>query len=222
VARARGRGARPRRAPARAPPPPGAFDACLLLAAPSADPAPHLAEDLGLLAERLPGVPVVVVGGDAGDPALAALAARHGARGLLPTGAPLRLLAQGIRFVLLGGTALPAAAPAAAPPPRAAGAPAEAPAEAPAGEGWGTPWSGPGLLTPREAEVVRALAAGMPNKLIAHELAMCETTVKVHLRHVFRKLGCTNRTQAALLAREMLGEADAMAAAAAVPVAAGG
>jgi hypothetical protein len=71
--------------------------------------------------------------------------------------------------------------------------------------------------------VVRALAAGRPNKLIAHGLDMCETTVKVHLRHVFRKLGCTNRTQAALLAREMLEEArgDAAATAAAAPSPAG-
>ena len=36
--------------------------------------------------------------------------------------------------------------------------------------------------------------------------------MKVHLRHVFRKLGCTNRTQAALLAREMLEEARVDAA----------
>ena len=200
----------------RGPPPPGPPDACLLLPAPAADPAPLLAGDLGLLAARLPGVPVAaVVAGD--DPALAALAARCGARAVLPAGAPLRLLAQGLRFVLLGGTALPAAAaaPAAAPaarPPRVA--------EGPAGEGRGAPWPGLALLTPREAEVVRALAAGLPNKLIAHELGACETTVKVHLRHVFRKLGCTNRTQAALLAREMLEEARGDAAAASVAAAA--
>jgi DNA-binding NarL/FixJ family response regulator len=36
---------------------------------------------------------------------------------------------------------------------------------------------------------------------------MCETTVKVHLRHIFRKLGCTNRTHAALIARDMIEEA---------------
>ena len=60
------------------------------------------------------------------------------------------------------------------------------------------------LFTPKELEVLRSLATGRPNKLIAHELAICETTVKVHLRHIFRKLGTTNRTHAALLAREML------------------
>ena len=58
--------------------------------------------------------------------------------------------------------------------------------------------------------MLRSLATGRPNKLIAHELAICETTVKVHLRHIFRKLGTTNRTHAALLAREML-EGDAKA-----------
>ena len=52
--------------------------------------------------------------------------------------------------------------------------------------------------------MLRSLANGRPNKLIAYELLICETTVKVHLRHIFRKLGTTNRTHAALLAREML------------------
>ena len=61
-----------------------------------------------------------------------------------------------------------------------------------------------GLFTPRELDVLRCLSVGKPNKLIAYELGMCETTVKVHLRHIFRKLGTTNRTHAALLAREML------------------
>ena len=60
------------------------------------------------------------------------------------------------------------------------------------------------LFTPKELEVLRSLATGRPNKLIAHELAICETTVKVHLRHIFRKLGTTNRTHAALLALDML------------------
>ena len=60
------------------------------------------------------------------------------------------------------------------------------------------------LFTPKELEVLRSLASGRQNKLIAHELAICETTVKVHLRHIFRKLGTTNRTHAALLARDLL------------------
>jgi DNA-binding NarL/FixJ family response regulator len=57
-------------------------------------------------------------------------------------------------------------------------------------------------LSAREREVLRCLAAGMPNKLIARELGISEKTVKAHLTHVFRQLGVTDRTQAALWARE--------------------
>ena len=156
-----------------------------------------LAKDLGLLAEELPQVPVVVVG-DADVPSLVAAAVRHGARGFFPTSGSLRLLVQGIRLVLLGGTALPAVIPAEATPSRAPEAPATDRPEA--------SWAELELFTPRETQVLRALATGRPNKLIAYDLSMWETTVKVHLRHIFRKLGCTNRTYAALIAREMIGE----------------
>lgn len=181
-------------------PRPGAFDICVLLPASSADLALLLVEDLALLAEKLPAVPVVVIGDAGEDPSLASLAACRGARGFLPARGSLSLLAQGIRFVLLGGTVLPTVIPAEAPPPAPAGPEEDRRAAA---------WFELQLLTPREVEVVRALAAGRPNKLIAYELGVCETTVKVHLRHVFRKLGCTNRTQAALLAREMFEETAA-------------
>jgi DNA-binding NarL/FixJ family response regulator len=52
-------------------------------------------------------------------------------------------------------------------------------------------------LTPREREVLQLVAMGAANKRIALELGMSEHTVKFHLASVFRKLGVTNRTQAA-------------------------
>lgn len=52
-------------------------------------------------------------------------------------------------------------------------------------------------LTPRESAVLVAVARGLPNKAIAHELRVTERTVKFHLTSVFRKLGVTNRTEAA-------------------------
>ena len=55
-------------------------------------------------------------------------------------------------------------------------------------------------LSDREAEIVMRLAEGMPNKVIAGELAITEATVKVHLKNILRKLGVTNRTQAAVWA----------------------
>ena len=52
-------------------------------------------------------------------------------------------------------------------------------------------------LTPRQVDVYRAAARGLPNKLIARELGIAETTVKSHLSVVFGVLGVQNRTQAA-------------------------
>jgi DNA-binding NarL/FixJ family response regulator len=55
------------------------------------------------------------------------------------------------------------------------------------------------LFTPRQAAVVEALRQGKPNKIIAYELNMRESTVKVHIRHIMRKLNATNRTQVAVM-----------------------
>ena len=41
------------------------------------------------------------------------------------------------------------------------------------------------------------LQQGRANKIIAHELGMSESTAKVHIRNIMRKMGATNRTQAA-------------------------
>lgn len=53
-------------------------------------------------------------------------------------------------------------------------------------------------LTAREREVLRSLGAGQANKYIASDLQISESTVKVHLRNIMRKLHATNRTQAAV------------------------
>jgi len=55
-------------------------------------------------------------------------------------------------------------------------------------------------LSRQELKVLHALANGDPNKIIAHHLSISESTVKVHLKAIFRKLGTTNRTKAAILA----------------------
>jgi DNA-binding NarL/FixJ family response regulator len=52
-------------------------------------------------------------------------------------------------------------------------------------------------LSAREREVLRHAAAGLANKELAHQLAISEATVKVHLTHVFQKLGCRSRTELA-------------------------
>ncbi|MEA2157055.1 MAG: hypothetical protein QOE11_3195 [Solirubrobacteraceae bacterium] len=57
-----------------------------------------------------------------------------------------------------------------------------------------------GSLSVREREVLALLVEGLPNKLIARRLDISEKTVKSHLTRIFRELGVTDRTQAALWA----------------------
>jgi DNA-binding NarL/FixJ family response regulator len=51
-------------------------------------------------------------------------------------------------------------------------------------------------LTPRELDVLAALADGLSNKAIAARLGISEETVKFHLSAIFGKLGASNRTDA--------------------------
>jgi DNA-binding NarL/FixJ family response regulator len=58
----------------------------------------------------------------------------------------------------------------------------------------------PAELSPRETEVLRLVARGLPNKHIARDLGISEKTVKSHLTSIFQTIGVTDRTQAALWA----------------------
>ena len=58
------------------------------------------------------------------------------------------------------------------------------------------------VLSARETEVLRRLAAGDPNKLIARACGITELTVKAHVKAILRKVGARNRTQAAVWARQ--------------------
>lgn len=55
-------------------------------------------------------------------------------------------------------------------------------------------------LTPRELEVLRLLAQGLPNKSIARQLEISDHTVKFHLNAILSKLGAQSRTEAVVLA----------------------
>lgn len=57
-------------------------------------------------------------------------------------------------------------------------------------------------LSPREREILRGIARGASNKEIGRELGIAETTVKIHVQHVLRKLDVSSRVQAAVLATE--------------------
>jgi DNA-binding NarL/FixJ family response regulator len=148
---------------------------------------------------RYPEVPVVVLSSADDRPTvLAAIAA--GAAGFIPKSSPNEILLNALRLVLAGGKYLPpeALAPVAGSAARAARVATE---RALSLETLG--------LTDRQAQVLKLLAAGKSNKLICRELDLAERTVKAHISAVFRALGVTTRTQAALAAARLgLGAAD--------------
>jgi DNA-binding NarL/FixJ family response regulator len=59
-------------------------------------------------------------------------------------------------------------------------------------------------LTPRQMTVLSHLREGKANKIIAYELGMSESTVKVHVRNIMRRMGATNRTQAVYKSQQMM------------------
>jgi DNA-binding NarL/FixJ family response regulator len=137
-----------------------------------------------------PSLPVAVIADSRGAGSVAEAVWRLGLRGYLPTSLSPAVAIAAIHLVLAGGTFIP---------PSASG-PA-APLALPAGEVRPRTINAHESvrLTAREAEVLRLLRQGKPNKIIAFDLAIAESTVKVHIRSIMKKLNATNRTQAALL-----------------------
>jgi len=117
-------------------------------------------------------------------------ALENGACGYIPTTLSLDVALGAMRLVKAGGTFVPAASLISA--HRIASA---------AMEDRRPP---PSIFTARQIAVVEALRRGKANKLIAYELNMCESTVKVHVRNIMKKLKAKNRTQVAFIASELL------------------
>ncbi|MBP7522326.1 MAG: response regulator [Leptothrix sp. (in: Bacteria)] len=80
------------------------------------------------------------------------------------------------------------------------GSPAVAAAGTPAAPA--APPSPLALLSPRETEILRAIARGASNKEVARELDIAESTVKIHVQHLLRKLDVSSRVQLAVIANQ--------------------
>ena len=136
---------------------------------------------LKFLSELAPSIPVIVLAYN-NDAELARTAICHGAKGYIPVTMGFEITIEAVRFVLAGGTYAPIDCL------LARGGPEAAPSQPPTS----------GLVTARELAVIRAVQKGKSNKVIAYELNMSESTVKVHVRNIMKKLNAKNRTEVAI------------------------
>jgi DNA-binding NarL/FixJ family response regulator len=146
-----------------------------------------IAQDLTLLQTECGTCPVLVIF-DAVSPDKVIDNLELGARGVLPTSSSLGLLHGVITLIRAGGTYVPPDSMIAAQRTRS-GDTAQ-----PTG---GQPF------TARQSAIISAIRKGSPNKIIAYELGMCESTVKVHIRNIMKKLKVRNRTELAFKASEL-------------------
>jgi DNA-binding NarL/FixJ family response regulator len=134
-------------------------------------------------------IPVIVVA-DSDEPPEILAVLESGARGFIPTSVKVRVAAEAISLAEAGGMFVPANSLLALRETiHASGSTARPLTD---------------LFTAREAAVVEALRKGKANKIIAYELNLCESTVKVHIRRIMKKLKATNRTEVAYKLREMV------------------
>ena len=120
---------------------------------------------------------IVVLSGDA-SPTLVRRAVELGASGFLPKRLGSDQMLAALRTVLDGGVYVP-------------------PDTAPAAPRDGSARERLAALTERQAQIYRAAARGVPNRLIAQELGIAESTVKTHVAAAFGAMGVRNRSEAA-------------------------
>jgi DNA-binding NarL/FixJ family response regulator len=143
-----------------------------------------------LLRRHMSRIPLVLLS-DRDDVDEIVEAIEHGVRGYIPTSLEPSEAAAALKCVAAGGTFVPASALIRFAQDRQNGAGPSVEQETSALK----------RLTPRETEVLARLRQGKPNKIIAHEPAITENTVKVFVRRILLKLGASNRTELASLTR---------------------
>ncbi|WP_085026472.1 response regulator transcription factor [Ensifer aridi] len=146
--------------------------------------------------ELFPNAPRAIIS-DRMEAEEAIVAAQIGKQAFLSTSMEPGIARQALTFILGGGTFFPREALLHQYPSTARSVKSQAHDHKSEKEG----------LTPRQNEVLEQLRQGRSNKHIARDLDMEESTVKVHVRQIMRKLGASNRTQAALFSAAVLTEA---------------
>lgn len=132
--------------------------------------------------------PPVLIISEAGDAKTAVQAIAHGLRGFIPTTVEIAMLVAAIRLVLAGGIFVPQSII----------------------TDYLQQMSNRDVddqvtylgLTGREQAIAERIREGKINKRIAWELSISESTVKVHIRHIMKKLNASNRTQVAFMTQQ--------------------
>jgi DNA-binding NarL/FixJ family response regulator len=134
---------------------------------------------------RLPDVPVLVISAESSDESVGALMSA-GAAGFIPKDASVQVLQQALLEIKEGRRFFP---PGFTPSPKSRNSDLSTQQIA----------RKIADLTPQQSRIMKLICAGKPNKQIAYELSLAEATVKAHITALLRRLGVSNRTQAAMM-----------------------
>ena len=148
-----------------------------------------VAEEIEKLLREFKGVPVILVA-ESDDISQIVHALELGVQGYIPSSIGVKVCVEAISLVLAGGIFVPGSSLLSIKKllQQSAGV-----AQPPMG----------GMFTHRQAAVVDALRRGKANKIIAFDLNLRESTVKVHIRNIMKKLKATNRTEVACKINEL-------------------
>ncbi len=147
---------------------------------------PESLDCIRLAAEAVPSAPVVVLSHSC-EPRLVREVMACGVEGCIPMTMGFAIAIEAVKFVLAGGTYVP-------PESLMETEPVHAQDNGSAGR-----------VTLREMAIIQAIQQGKSNKIIAYELKLCESTVKVHIRNIMKKLRAKNRTEVAVRSAELVG-----------------
>lgn len=141
---------------------------------------------LNKLAECAPKIPVVVLS-DTEDAQEILDYLQLGAKGCIPTSLSLDVAIEAIHLVIAGGIFIPANS-------------LTVPDVNHNLNGKAGAYNG--MFTTRQLAVIDGLCRGKQNKIIAYELKLSESTIKVHVRNIMKKLSASNRTEVAFIINE--------------------
>ena len=138
-------------------------------------------DSLRTVRSRRPEVPVLILSAN-DDPSVVRECIDLGAYGFVPKSAPSEQFNAALALVLSGGVYLP---------------PTSLSVGQPASRAQQDAWARLGArLTDRQRQVLIGIVQGKPNKVIARDLGLSDTTVKSHVAHILDALVVSNRTEA--------------------------